>query len=1384
MAAAAAMAASAAFGEAKEQKLVFSGYSGTTTLTDFQAMVKLTEGQYGFSYNDYAANDGSDLWFTDSSGNVIPHEIDLWNVSGTSYIWVRVPELAGKSTSITMHWGEARTAAQTSTANVWKNNKDGRGGYVGVWHMGKATGAQNEPDATGNGLDAVPYSESSSVNDMTNELNAGWPTGANRCNTTTSGHKNALKVPDYSKKITDESRFTVSGWFRCTGPYNGNYKRFFSSTGLDGASVGNGWQVRQNGDGWNSNNDTRHQTIAVSAYNGSSYADYNTKKLNVKYTYNNVYITVVFSDRIATIYQNGVLIGSDDIVGCKARQSYLTAEQLANPVNDFGFLIGLNQGTGNSWVGFYDEVRMYDGAEAADRVKANYDTMNTPNTFLAMPAAATGTAKSALLKFAGYTGNETLTNFQALVKLSEGQYGFSYDDWSVKDGSDIWFEDAGGNVIPHEIDTWDASGDSFIWVRVPELSGPDTSITMHWGAERTAAQKSAANVWKNNGDGKGGYVGVWHMGKAVLGESEPDSTGNGLHAAPYSETGHLTKMVKTEVSLSAFPTAGRQNAEADGENNALKVPLYKQFITDESRFTVSGWFRCSNAFNTIYKRFFSATGLDGANVNNGWTVRQNGDYRSGAENQHKTLALSTYDGTTQHDYQQHDLAETYLFKPVYITVAFDGTKGYVYENGALQFSEDIAACKARESYLTAEQLANPLNAFGFTIGCGYGMGTTGRSWVGYYDEIRMYDGAESAARIKANYDTMKTPNDFLVADNSITTAEWTGAGNDGDVSNSDNWVCRTRIGDVVADALPRGETDVTISGANLYIDISAGTTLLCKSITFGNSALARTNDWTGLAWSKVSFAEGAAVDLNGYGLVLSGFGGSGTITNSVDATTALLTLNAADAVNNTGTAIGGNIKLAKEGAGAFTSSKALTYTGGTEIKAGTIQAPQSTAAYDATFTPFGTGRITVNSNAVFNAQSTAAYRNNVILNGGTVTGGAGNSGSRPVVMLERVTADSAINQSRAAIDIGEAGVTTDLNGHTVNVTIAGGTYFRWYGSLEGVEGKIVVGGSGYFEDLPGNSELVDVEVNGAVFNFGHAVYCRDFTANNGNNVYAGGTRNGLYVSGTFTPVVASFYGCVLQDGATFNISSKTLAFSISSSLGNQYNGTAEGNFNRKTVRFEAGAKVTVKLPAAYNEAAALKAAALAETKVLSWDDSNSPDGSVEFLLEPELSNRGCEFVPKGDGLYLAVKRGFTIRISENEDKKVTVPGEWVAQNYADFGAAGESDIATWLGGTGANGLPRWQGWLLGLDPADASSVVLCRAAETQPGAGEFAVGANVNVQAGSGAAVTAYLDTSSDGEAWTEKVAEQALSDGGTVSFSRSLASGECGFYRIRLAVQ
>ena len=130
---------------AKHVTLSCSGYTGTTTLTNFQALVKLTEGAGGFSYSDCAAN-GTDLWFTDASGTTVyPHEVDTWNTSGDSFVWVRLPELA-QGTTFKMHWSDDAGDVPSASGNVWDD-------FVGVWHMNKG-GTTAEPDATGNGLDA------------------------------------------------------------------------------------------------------------------------------------------------------------------------------------------------------------------------------------------------------------------------------------------------------------------------------------------------------------------------------------------------------------------------------------------------------------------------------------------------------------------------------------------------------------------------------------------------------------------------------------------------------------------------------------------------------------------------------------------------------------------------------------------------------------------------------------------------------------------------------------------------------------------------------------------------------------------------------------------------------------------------------------------------------------------------------------------------------------------------------------------------------------------------------------------------------------------------------------------------------------------------------
>ena len=78
-------------------------------------------------------------------------------------------------------------------------------------------------------------------------------------------------------------------------------------------------------------------------------------------------------------------------------------------------------------------------------------------------------------KVTGYQGGE-LQNFPVLVRLQAGQpEGFSYGNCR-SDGTDIFFMDSDGTVIPHEIDTWNPNGESCIWVKLPTMNS-ETSFT-------------------------------------------------------------------------------------------------------------------------------------------------------------------------------------------------------------------------------------------------------------------------------------------------------------------------------------------------------------------------------------------------------------------------------------------------------------------------------------------------------------------------------------------------------------------------------------------------------------------------------------------------------------------------------------------------------------------------------------------------------------------------------------------------------------------------------------------------------------------------------------------------------------------------------------------
>ena len=150
----------------------------------------------------------------------------------------------------------------------------------------------------------------------------------------------------------------------------------------------------------------------------------------------------------------------------------------------------------------------------------------------------------------GYTGESTLTNFPVLVALADNApSGFNYADCAT-DGADIRFAAADGTILSHEIDTWNANGESFVWVGIPALTN-GTTFTLYYGSDAPGATASA-NLWS-----LAGYAGVWHL------TDGHDSTANGLDGtivsgisgATDSKLGGALDFANTRMSVGTTPNS-------------------------------------------------------------------------------------------------------------------------------------------------------------------------------------------------------------------------------------------------------------------------------------------------------------------------------------------------------------------------------------------------------------------------------------------------------------------------------------------------------------------------------------------------------------------------------------------------------------------------------------------------------------------------------------------------------------------------------------------------------------------------------------------------------------------------------------------------------------
>jgi len=139
----------------------------------------------------------------------------------------------------------------------------------------------------------------------------------------------------------------------------------------------------------------------------------------------------------------------------------------------------------------------------------------SPVRYVTVPVASARGASVAIA--VNYAGGETLVNFPLCVRIPASN-GLPADPGKVR------IVDEGGTPLVWEAETWDPSGESVLWVRVPTLTGTtQLTLAFHDDFPNDDGAWAAESVWPGNE-----YAGVWHFAASTKsGVYTEDSTAFG-----------------------------------------------------------------------------------------------------------------------------------------------------------------------------------------------------------------------------------------------------------------------------------------------------------------------------------------------------------------------------------------------------------------------------------------------------------------------------------------------------------------------------------------------------------------------------------------------------------------------------------------------------------------------------------------------------------------------------------------------------------------------------------------------------------------------------------------------------------------------------------------
>jgi hypothetical protein len=693
------------------------------TQTSFPVLVSLAA-DAGLS--SHAQADGDDIFFTDSNGLKIPHEIESYS-SGTLVTWVKVPSVSSAAdTTIVMYYGNAGTSSQQNPTSVWDNS------YKAVWHLGEAVTdnavtAGVHKDSTENDADGTQTNN----NDVTGKIGLAQDFEGD-------ARDEYIEIPNSgSMEGIQEGDYTVEAWFYSDTTPPGSdpaWNSYYAVIGKEGYNEG----LEMN---YARDIGIHHWLASGPSNKPAQDGPYNNLQwyhlvgvVNRTYGTTKIYIdgvneqTTSWTAGSAT-YEYGTLPWRIGIFST-GRVDY------AAPAN-----------------GKIDEVRLSNVGRSPQWILTEYNNENSPSTFYSVGSEEGSNCGGLTVfdtcdwplrkkitidktKVAG-----TQTDFPVLVSLaSDSDLAADAQD----DGDDLVFTASDGTTqLPHEIESFDGTtGALTAWVRVPSISSAtNTDIYLYYGNPSSTNQQDPTGVWDSN------YVGVWHMK-----ESGTGAQGEFRDSTSYANNGQggdgNSLLVPAQV---AGKVGYAQNFSiADGKWDFIDMGQNPVLDISGNQITLEAWVQHEVTSNPPYGHGGNSYGiLNHKGWYNGYRIAMEGDD-----------SQCWYTGSFCIDFQlpgQYNRTQTsaVLTADTWYHVAgtYNGSWMATFING--QVAPNMAA-------KTDNILPSGTGEKDVWVGHGdmpYDVGWS-TEWVGKLDEVRISKVGRSDSWIRTEYNNMNSPSTF------------------------------------------------------------------------------------------------------------------------------------------------------------------------------------------------------------------------------------------------------------------------------------------------------------------------------------------------------------------------------------------------------------------------------------------------------------------------------------------------------------------------------------------------------------------------------------------------------------------------------------------------